>query len=43
MGVRERFEPLDSPLYIRGELESPGEVVPRGLIQLAGVETRHRH
>ncbi len=36
MGVRERFEPLDSPLYTRGELESPGEVVPRGLIRLAG-------
>jgi cytochrome c553 len=36
MGARERFEPLDSPLYIRGELESPGEVVPRGLIRLAG-------
>ncbi len=35
MGVRERFEPLDSPLFIRGELESPGESVPRGLIQLA--------
>ena len=35
MGVRERFEPLDSPLYTRGELESPGEVVPRGMIRLA--------
>ena len=22
MGVRERFEPIDSPLYTRGELES---------------------
>ncbi len=36
MGVRERFEPMDSPLFTRGELESPGELVPRGLIQLAG-------
>ncbi len=35
MGVRERFEPLDSPLYTRGELDQPGEVVPRGFIQLA--------
>ena len=35
MGARERFEPLDSPLFTRGELESPGEVVPRGLIHLA--------
>jgi hypothetical protein len=38
MGVRERFESHNSPLYIRGELESPGEVVPRGLIQLAGAK-----
>ena len=38
MGVRERFEPIDSPLYTRGELESPSEVVPRGLIQLAGLK-----
>ena len=36
MGVRERFEPIDSPLLARGELESPGESVPRGLIELAG-------
>ena len=28
MGVRERFEPIDSPLYIRGELEQPGETGP---------------
>ena len=30
MGVRERFEPVDSPLYVRGELDQPGELVPRG-------------
>jgi cytochrome c553 len=35
MGVRDRFEPIDSPLYARGELESPAEVVPRGLILMA--------
>ena len=34
MGVRERVEPVDSPLYVRGELDQPGEVVPRGLVQV---------
>jgi hypothetical protein len=38
MGMRERFEPINSPLYARGELESPGELVPRGLVQLASGE-----
>ncbi len=39
MGVRERFEPLDSPLYVRGELDQPGEVVPRGLVPILGAAT----
>jgi hypothetical protein len=34
MGVRERDELVDSPLYIRGELDQPGEVVPRGLVRV---------
>jgi hypothetical protein len=34
MGVRERDEVVDSPLYVRGELDQPGEVVPRGLVQV---------
>jgi hypothetical protein len=34
MGVRERDEAIDSPLYIRGELDQPGEVVPRGLVRV---------
>ncbi|MFO0951741.1 MAG: DUF1549 and DUF1553 domain-containing protein [Isosphaeraceae bacterium] len=34
MGVKERFEPVDSPLYTRGELEHPSETVPRGLVQV---------
>ena len=33
MGVRERFEPVDSPLYVRGELDQPGEPVKRGYVQ----------
>jgi len=34
MGVRERDQAVDSPLYVRGEMEQPGAVVPRGLIQV---------
>jgi hypothetical protein len=34
MGVRERDEAVDSPLYARGELDHPGEVVPRGLVRV---------
>jgi hypothetical protein len=34
MGVRERDEPIDSPLYARGELDQPGAVVPRGLVRV---------
>jgi len=39
MGARERFEALDSPLYMRGELEHPGELVPRGFIQVLSPKT----
>ncbi|MFN0019884.1 MAG: DUF1549 domain-containing protein [Pirellulaceae bacterium] len=34
MGVRERDEPVNSRLYIRGELDQPGTVVPRGLVSV---------
>ena len=34
MGVLERDECVNSPIYIRGELDQPGELVPRGLIRL---------
>ena len=34
MGVRERFEPQDSPLFIRGELDQPGELVKRGFVEV---------
>ncbi|WP_406694256.1 DUF1549 domain-containing protein [Singulisphaera sp. Ch08] len=34
MGVRERDEFVDSPLYVRGELDQPGAVVPRGLVRV---------
>jgi hypothetical protein len=34
MGVRERDEVIDSPLYVRGELDQPGESVPRGLVRV---------
>jgi hypothetical protein len=42
MGVRERFEPIDSPLYIRGELDHAGERVRRGLVQAICQETPPR-
>ncbi len=32
MGVQERFEPINSPLYQRGELEHPSDIVPRGIV-----------
>ena len=38
MGARERFEPQNSPLYVRGELDHPGESVPRGFVQVLGRE-----
>ena len=34
MGVSERDEAVDSPLYVRGELDQPGEVVARGLVRV---------
>jgi hypothetical protein len=34
MGVRERDEAVDSPLYVRGELDQPGGAVPRGLVRV---------
>ena len=34
MGVRERDDCVDSSFYIRGELDQPGEIVPRGLIRV---------
>ncbi len=34
MGVRERDEAVDSPLYARGELDQPGETVPRGFVRV---------
>src|SRR5262249_26100994 len=39
MGVRERDEVVDSPLYVRGELDQPGEIVPRGLVRVLCPET----
>ena len=39
MGALERDEVADSPLYARGELDQPGEVVPRGLVRVLCVDT----
>jgi hypothetical protein len=34
MGVKEAERPQDSPLYTRGNIESPGPNVPRGFLQV---------
>jgi hypothetical protein len=34
MGIRERSAPLDIPLYGRGEIDNPGDIVPRGVVQV---------
>ncbi|MBK8091197.1 MAG: PSD1 domain-containing protein [Verrucomicrobiaceae bacterium] len=34
MGVLDRPAPINSPILIRGELKQPGEIVPRGLIEV---------
>lgn len=34
MGVLDRPQPLDSPLLTRGEVDQPGETVPRGLVEV---------
>jgi hypothetical protein len=36
MGVLERDLAVDSPIYTRGELDQPGEIVPRGLVGVLG-------
>lgn len=35
LAVRERDQPADSPIYIRGEHNNPGEIIPRGFLQVA--------
>jgi cytochrome c553 len=39
MGVRERFRTQDSPLFGRGEIDKPGEIVPRGVLQVVTKKT----
>jgi hypothetical protein len=34
MGVRDKARPGDSPLYIRGEVEKPSALIPRGFVQV---------
>jgi len=34
MGVLDRPQPIDSPLFERGEVDQPGETVPRGLVEV---------
>ena len=39
MGAFERDQAMDSPLYVRGELDQPGQIVPRGLVRVLCAET----
>ena len=39
MGVQERDEIVDSPLYARGDLDQPRAVVPRGLVPVLCLDT----
>lgn len=34
IGVFDRARPVDSPLLVRGDLQQPAEVVPRGLVEV---------
>ncbi len=34
MGVRDRFRPADVPLLTRGDIDTPAQIVPRGLPQV---------
>src|SRR5262249_39423157 len=38
-GALERDQVADSPLFARGELDQPGEIVPRGLVRVLCAET----
>ena len=38
MGVRERARAMDSPTYVRGEVDKPGDPVPRGYVQVLSKE-----
>ena len=38
MGVRERSAPRDMPVYLRGEVNRPGEIVHRGVLQVVSKE-----
>jgi hypothetical protein len=38
MGAVDRDRPSDSPLYQRGEVDKPGEVVPRGVVRVVSRE-----
>jgi cytochrome c553 len=39
MGAVDKPEPVDSPLYARGELEHPGDPTPRGLVRVLASKT----
>ncbi|MAJ46997.1 MAG: hypothetical protein CBC35_06985 [Planctomycetes bacterium TMED75] len=38
MGMRDNSSPINAPLLIRGELENPSDVIPRGIPPIADLE-----
>ncbi|WP_206028746.1 PSD1 and planctomycete cytochrome C domain-containing protein [Thalassoroseus pseudoceratinae] len=42
MGVQDRDQPLMTRLLLRGELDKPAQIVPRGLLQVLTPSGRHR-
>lgn len=43
MGVLDRDLPVNSPLLVRGDLKQPGDVVPRGLVEVLCAEDEPRN
>jgi len=43
MGVRENRRMVNSPVFVRGEADHPGEVIPRGVLQVVGTRQPRIH
>ena len=43
MGLLDRNRPINSPLLIRGDIKQPGDVVPRGLVEVLCAEGEPRN
>jgi cytochrome c553 len=43
MGMLDRSRPINSPLLVRGDIKQPGDIVPRGLVEVLCAEDEPRH